>query len=236
MKKFSKWAQRHPGFARLIITISHLLIIANGLFAGLFLFFNDWQHGSYTLFLLMTSFALLIIFYPERGQKTGPFKHSYRSQKTFDFSLVFFSFLMISVGSNNWLIKNIGTVTNSSPTATFIVHKQKKSSKRQFKKQIRKELRALKKAFKKQKNKKGTVLVRILLTLLLFGAAIGLGFLVAIASCNFSCAGNNGMAAFVAIGGFGGLIFLLILLTGKLWREKKKNKNQTWEKLERNFP
>ena len=224
MKRISKWAQRHPMTARLIITLCHLLIIANGLLAGLFLFFNDWQHASYTLFLLMTSFTLLVIFYPERGRKTGPFKHSYRSQKAFDFGLVFFTFLMISVGSNNWLAKKFGTVAISSPTATFIVNKQKKPSKRQLKKQIRKELRALKKVFKKQRNKKGTKVVRILLTLLLFGAAVGIGFLTAIASCSFSCSGNNGMAVLVVLGGVAAIVLLLSFSLPKLWPKNKKNK------------
>ncbi len=222
MKRISKWGQRHPIAARLIITISQLLLLINSLLAGLFLFFNDWQHTSYTLFFLMASFTLLLIFYPERGQKTGPFKYSYRSQKVHDFGLVFFSFLMISVGSNNWLTKNIATVNTSSPTATFIVHKQKKASKRQLKKQLRKELRALKKQFKKRKNKKGTGVVRFLLTLLLFGVAIGLAALTAALACGFSCSGNNGMAALVSIGGTAAIVLLFYFVHPKIWPKKPK--------------
>jgi hypothetical protein len=217
MKRISKWAQRHPIAARLIITLSHLLIMTNGLLAGLFLFFNDWQHASYTLFFLITSFTLLFIFYPKRGQKTGLFKYSYRSQKIHDFGLVFFSFLMISVGSNNWLVKNITTVSTSSPTATFIIHKQKKNSKRQLKKQLRTELRALKKEFKKRKNKKGSKLVRILLTLLVFGAAIGLGALIAGLACHLSCSGYSGLATLVGIGGIGGIAILVGIINRKIW-------------------
>ncbi len=224
MKKLSKWAQRHPIAARLIIAISRLLIIANGLLAGLLLFFNDWEHASYTLCLLIISFSLLFIFYPKRRHKSGPFKYSYRSQKTHDFGLVIFSFLMLSVGTNNWLAKNISNTTSATPIATFIVHKQKKPSKRQFKKQLRKELRALKKVFKKRKNKKGTVLMRVLLTLLLIGLAVGLGLSIAVFSCNLSCSGQDGLAVLVAIVGFGGIIILSVLAIRNLWSKKPKDK------------
>ncbi len=222
MKKISKWAQHHPALARLIITISHLLIIANGLLAGLFLFLNDWQHARYTMCLLMFSFSLLFIFYPKRGQKTGLFKYSYRSQKTHDFGLVLFSFLMISVGSNNWLSQNMATEITSTPAATFIVHKQKKPSKKQVKKQVRKELRALKKKFKKRKNKKGTDKNKILLSFLLFWAASSLAGLIGLLACNLSCSGNSGAATMVLYGGIIGIVILLALSIYLIW---KKNPN-----------
>lgn len=212
MKRISKWGQRHPIAARLIITISHLLIIANGILAGLFLFLNDLQHASYILFLFVLSFIILFIFYPKREQKTGLFKYSYRRQKTHDFGLVILGFLMISIGSNNWLCKNIHTEMTASPTATFIVQKHKKSSKRQFKKQIRKQLRALKKVFK---NRKGNGLIRMLLNLLVFGGAIVLGFLLAVLCCNIHCSGSPGLAIAVGIVGYLGLIALVAFFIHK---------------------
>lgn len=225
MKKISRWAQRHLIAARLIITISHFLIIANGLLFGLLLFLNDWQHASYTVYFLILGFTLLHFFYPKRGQKTGPFKYSYRAQKTHDFGLVLLSFLMVSVGSNNWLTQNIGTEMIASPTATFIVHKQKKLSKRQFKKQLRKELRALKKGFKKSKNQKGGLLViRILLSMLVLGLAAFLVLQIATLSCNLSCAGSSGLAILTVIGGFIGVAILLILAYRMIWSKKINNK------------
>ena len=217
MKKISRWAQRHPVAARIIITISNLLLIANGLIAGLILFLNDWQHFNYTLLFLIVVFSLLFISYPKRGQKKGLFKYRYRTQKAHDFGLVTLSFLMICVGSNNWLVKNVGTEMTVVPTATFIVHKHKKPSKRQFKKQLRKQLRVLKKDFKKRKNRKMITIIRILLTLLLLGVAAVLGYLIVILSCNLYCSSSGGLATLVFVGGIGGIGVLVGLINRKIW-------------------
>ncbi len=224
MKRISKWGQRHPMAARIIIVICHLLITTNGLLAGLYLFINDWQYASYTMPLLIFSFVLLFCLYPKRGYKSGPFKYSYRRQKTHDFGLVIFGFLMISVGTNNWLVSNIGNVSTAVPTATFIVHKQKKPSKRQFKKQLRKELRAMKKAFKKRKQKKEVKFIKILLTMLFWGGIIALGFLIGMLSCGLECSGNVGLAALVSVGGAIGITLLIILFHRKVWPKDPKYK------------
>ncbi len=222
MKRISKWAQRHPVSARVVIIVSQILIISNSLIAGLLLFIDDWQISGIVMPLLAFGLVLLYSFYPKRGHKSGPLKYSYRRQKLHDFGLVLFTFMVVSVGSNNWLSENFTTEVTTSATATFIVNKQQKKTDRQFKKQLRKQLRAMRKTFKKQKNKKGNKLIRILLTLLIFIGAVSLGSFIALLSCNFYCSGQGGLATLVLVGGVAGIGVLVGMINRKIWYDNPR--------------
>ena len=241
IKKLSKWAKLNPKLARIIITISHVLVYVNAICLGLLLFIFDWGESRWLLVIVANLFFISYIFYPKKSKKENKkncsylqYNRQYIRQKAHDFSLVIFYAIVISLGVNNFLIQpNHSNNMVQQPTAKFIVHKPKLENhttnrkqiksefKRKFKKlrkQIKKELRALKKELKKKNDKAGMTLVKFLLFLLTIGVAISLGFLILVLSCNISCSGQEGLAFVVLLLGWAGIIWLGVITIKKIFK------------------
>jgi len=239
VKKFSKWGETNPKLARIIIALSHVLVFINAICLGILLFIFNWGESKWLLVIVANLFFISYIFYPKKSKKENKkngsylqYNRHYIRQKAHDFSLVLFYGIVISLGVNNFLMQPIH-VDNmvQQPTAKFIVHKPKLENqttnrkqlkfefKKKFKKvrkQIKQELRNLKKELKKKKDKMGMRLVKFLLFLLTIGAAIFLGFLILVLSCELSCSGQEGLAWVVLLAGWTGVVWLGVIAIKKI--------------------
>ena len=232
MKKLSKWGKRNPKSSRIIIAISHLLVLLNAVFFGTLLFIINWGTSKWLLAVAANLFFIAYIFYPKKSKKKKQFSNFYLRQKTYDFSLVVFYSVVIAFGVNNFLIKN-SNINNSAlqPAATFIAHKPKSENKitkqikpKEIRKQIKHDLRRLKKELKSQKNKGGEKNLKIFLTLLTIGIAVLLGYLIAGLSCSLSCFGQGGLAGVVLLVGWIGTAWLGIIAIDHIWKKMGKKK------------
>lgn len=224
MKTLSRWGARHPKTTRWIIAIAHLLVFFNAVFAGVLLYFYDWGIFRWSLMMATTLFFIFYLFYPDK-KKRAAYRNFYVRQKIHDFSVVFCYAAVITLGVNNFLVRNDIANTPRQPAAQFIVLDAKPDSKvakqlrlksfvkttfKKGKKALRKQMRNLKKEFKQQNRstssagKAGLVILVILVALALF-------YLIAVLSCNLSCSGQEGLAGVVLIGGLIAIIFGMVV-------------------------
>jgi hypothetical protein len=237
----SKWASRNPIKSRFLITICHLLAVANSIVLGLLLFLSDWPDSSLLVFLLVNIFFVVYLRYPDKSRRLS--KKVYWHQKRSDFILALCYSFLIAVSVNAYLVNEEGisgsqaglaeaTIMHSAlstpPPAAIAAdapptraerrgarRSQFKALKAQFK-ELKAELRAWKKDHKGQK--KGSGAVKALLLLLVILGAVALAYVVAVLSCSLSCNGQEGAAIVLLLGGLTGVIWLSIFLIREISR------------------
>src|SRR5687768_5763666 len=102
MKKISFWSKNNPVKARIIIGISHLLIIMIAIFLGINSYVEDVRFSKTGLLLLATVFMVAYLLYPRKGIKEGLFKYSYRRRVKHDIvMLISFTFVLV-IGVNQF--------------------------------------------------------------------------------------------------------------------------------------
>lgn len=215
LSKFSRWAQNHPKTTRIIITVFHVLAIANALFLGTLLYLMNW--GESKLLLPTAGFLLCICFlvYPKKNQ----LRFAYVKQKLLDFSFVILYTACLSLSVNNHLqegdLSPYSSVI-SAPNAVFVVNKPRMENQSPRKKSFRKKIKAKIQEFRSElrnikKQDKDDTKKRILLILSMISVtALGIG--VAVGTCALLCAGSVGGAVFLFV--FGGIAIALISVFG----------------------
>jgi hypothetical protein len=241
MKRLSIWGKNNPTKAKIIIGISHTFIVLNAICLGFLLFVSDFGTFKWISIIFANLFFIAYLFYPEKDIEAKQFQVSYKRRKIHDFFLVISYAIVIVFGINNFLLQeNEDYRPKERVTAKFIVNKSKSENQASYqrkpitkvragiqkiKKQIRYEFRELKYELRKQNDRTGLIIYKILLTMLIVGATLALGMLVAALACNLSCSGNEGLAYVVLVLGWTSLIWLQIILIKKVVKMKGQKKN-----------
>ena len=239
MKKLSYWAKAHPVSARIIIAICHVLVIPNAICLGILLFLFDCGDTRWLLVIIANLFFILFILYPDKLSNSGVFRYSYARQKFHDFGLVVCGSLVLALGVNNFFTQGHNDRSFAQqPKAEFIVYqtqnkdheKEKpriKQRLKQLKKQIRQEVHIIKKTLKKQDRNGQSTAVKILLTLLTVAVALFLGYVVAALGCSLACSGADALALVVWLLGWGGIIWLGVIVIKRIWAKHGNPKEGT---------
>lgn len=223
MKKLSYWSKNNPVKARIIIGVSHVLLLIIGMSLGIITYIDELHIPNGFLITMVSVFFIAYMLYPVRGRKTGILKYSFYRRVKHDFILVMASSCVLAAGVNNFAFQPL-LIHQPQPPFTLMIAKgsfedpgliEKELRKNILKqiKQIRTDIKQtlkLMKADAQTGNDKKVGLKVFLIFLVLLGAAISLGG-VATLSCELSCSGHEGMAVVVAVGGTAAIIGLSIL-------------------------
>ncbi|GEM_PF-1792126 len=251
MKNLSKWGQRNPIKSRMIIALSHLIIVPNACLLGIMTYLFDYEISHWALVILTNTFFVLYVLYPQKHQRMRFLTYSYLKQKTIDFSLVLTYSFIITAGVNH-LSFTMDTYDNyqevsQAANVHLIAFKTKpnteldkrqgqeikpsfKNLRKQLKRNIKSKLKELKQEFKKQDNKAGVVIAKIFLILLTLLLVAGLGYLVAVLACSIMCSGAEGLGWGVLFLGWGGTIWLGTIMIINILRKVGKGKKEPIEK------
>lgn len=236
MKQLSLWAKNNHWKARLVIIVSHILILLLAWFTGNEISRLSDELPGYLKILFVLVFVIAAFTYPVKKSKAV---YSYAKQKTCDFLLALSTFGMvtgiaasgeISFGSLSPLYASTPSAINNNkkdPTAEQILASLKYRDKSSL---TRVEKRILKNEFKKQL--KVWTLAKIsgnkeeggkagLLILAIVGA-VGLFFLVASLSCSLSCNGSDAAAIVVLLLGTAAIVLGLLAVIRAINRKKRK--------------
>jgi hypothetical protein len=233
MKQLSRWAKFHPAHARIIIVISHTLLI--------FLAFNlskqviqtGIQFSPLWLYGVLIAFFIAGMFYPRDKARSD----NYAKRKTFDFTIALLGFFLFFFSANELnqpapsglrasvpvtvepVYKNAGAekLLNAFKTGekTSFSKKEKRIIKQEFNYQLKKWVKA------KVTGDKATA-SQALLILLSCIVAAGLIYLVASLACTLSCGGSDVAAVIVVVLGTAAVVWLLIRVIKSISRRSKK--------------
>ena len=234
MKKLSYWSKRNPVTARIIIVISHVMLIIIGISFGIYSYLEEFHISMGFINLMVSAFFIAFLLYPIRGHKEGMYKYSYTRRVRHDFMLVMSSTCVLVAGVNNFAFQPLQSLPNQVPVQLMIttgIIEEVAPIKRGFVKsafnqikEYRTELKQQLKSMKAERrmnegNKSGAKAVLILLTLVF---AVGLFIGVASLSCNLSCSGHEGLATVVLLGGTIGILAGTIFAFTRILRMGKK--------------
>jgi len=101
MFAISKWANRNPYKARVLLVLCHLMAIVNALIFGTLLFLMDFSSSRLIIGVIVSSLCLAYLSYPSlKGQLT---KGKYRRKRASDFTMAIAYALLIAFSFNNYL-------------------------------------------------------------------------------------------------------------------------------------
>lgn len=242
MKKISIWARTHKWTARIILTLSFMLLNFIGFETGMFLSQSGTTIHSVIVWVFLCLFLIGTAVYPSKkykGVKSGLITF-YAKQKSCDFLLAASTFGMaVYLGNNPDQLFAFDFSAGSTISSTISLPKD--STGKPYKaikdfslsmkdangnslkwKERKKLLKQQIKSIKKDNNlSPGT---RVMLTILSVLVALGLLFLIAALSCNLSCEGSGAAAALVGVGGGALIIFLLVIAIRAIYGKKRKKK------------
>jgi hypothetical protein len=232
MKNLSRWAKAHPRQARLILVLAHVCIAFGALLCGFLTYFADIALPTWLPILLANSFFIAYFFYPKKDATQGWFQYSYLRQKSLDFILSTSYALLIVAGLNVWLFSNIdGSIKRATASPVLTAQHLKptgldeKTAKKHKITDLKASFQELKTAIKTYKaeqkaagnsaagGKKGW-----LIALTILGALV-LGYVITGLACGIACSGQEGLAWALLIIGWGGIIWLSIILIKKIARK-----------------
>lgn len=240
MKKISYWARNNKKNARFIIIASFILLSGLGIATGTLLNELGVIISANAMLALICVYLTGLVAYPTMAQKMkkrNPALH-YIKQKTCDLFLAASSFCMVVYFSNQPLFQHYtslnASVSNNVPLPKDSSLKAYKSISafagslkdangkslgwKEKKKLLKEQVRGIKKAKDMSDGEKtGLIILSVIV-------ALGLLYLVASLSCNLSCAGSEGAALLVGIGGTVLIIFLLIITIRAIDGKSKKGK------------
>jgi cadmium resistance protein CadD (predicted permease) len=244
MRKISYWAKRNPRNARVIIIISHVLILLLAWYTGTKFINVEIFLPGYLLLVFIILYGVAVIVYPRKKERNFfNRRFFYIKQKTCNFFLAFAAYGMIICIANgnvrNQIVQPAFGITAAStvidkikPTAAEILaslkYRDKKTLSREEKRILKKEFRLQLKNYviakvtgnKRDGEEAGLILLSIV-------GALGLLFLVTALACNLSCNGYDGAAAIVGILGVAGIIIGLIVVIKAINRKAKKKKEDS---------
>ena len=237
MKHLSAWAKKNPWKARLIIIVSHILILLLAWFTGSELFGWSDTLPNFLKIAFVLVFIIAAFSYPAKKDRSYGRSYSYAKQKTCDFLLALSTFGMvtgiaasgeISFGSLSPLYASTSSIeSKGDPTAEEILaslkFRDKKSLTKQektilkteFKKQLKIYAQAKITGNKAEGDNAGLLILAIL-------GAVGLFYLVAALSCSLSCNGSDAAAVVVLVLGTAVIVLGLLAVIRSLRRKKRR--------------
>ncbi len=238
MKNISRWAQANPTLSRMIIALSHVLVVGNSILLGSTLFALRWYVPPWSSIILANLFFILYVSYPQKGAKVFWLRYSYRRQKLYDFSLVVIYSAVLACGVNSlFTFANQDSYSGPSSIAKFISYRSEPGkeitnqndlkTKETLRLKIKHKVKAIAKNLRKSTGNSGSDAAKIFLFLLSVAVTIFLGYWIAALACNIACSGAEGLALVVWILGWGGIIWLEIIAIRAIGRLHSKKKTSS---------
>ena len=221
----SFWAATNPWKTRFMSAGIQIALGAAGVVLGEKLAYNGIHFSTLSKDVLLGAFLTSSVLYPVKNTSIRLFKHSYIRQKTFDLALALSGLMLMVYAGNDPVMR--ASLTNM---VSFKSHEQQNvnmmNDNSQAPKQLvyyqnNKQLQNEQPAPRKKEMNRG---MKDLLSFLIVLAALGLGFLLAVASCEIYCNGMVGLSFLVGIGGGVLLIILAVGLIKSIWHPKPKNR------------
>jgi hypothetical protein len=222
-ENISFWAAMNPWKTRFMSAGIQIALATAGVILGGKLANNGIHFSNLSKDVLLGAFLTSSVLYPVKNTSIRLFKHSYLRQKTFDLALALSGLMLMVYAGNDPGIR--ASLTNM---VSFKSHEQQNVSMfndhnqapqqlvyYQNDKQVQNEQTAPLK-------KETTDGSKGLLTFLVVLATLGLGYLLAVASCEIYCNGMIGLSFIVGIGGGALLIVLAVGLIKRIWHPKPK--------------
>ena len=238
MKHLSIWAKKNPWLARLIIVVSHILILLLAWFTGNEIAGLSDVLPAFLKIVFLLVFIIAAFSYPVKKDHSNNKLYSYAKQKTCDFLLALSTFGMvtgivasgeISFGSLSPLYASTPSAINKNknPTAEEILASLKYRDKNSL---TRVEKRILKTEFKRQlkiwtlakisgNKEEGSNAGLVILAII---GAVGLFYLVAALSCSLSCNGSDAAAVVVLLLGTAAIVLGLLAVLRSIKRKRRK--------------
>lgn len=234
MKKISRWAKAHPRQARLILVLAHVCIAFGSFTCGFLTYFADIAVPTWLPILLANCFFIAYFLYPQKDATEGWFKFSYLRQKSHDFILSTSYALLIVAGLNVWLFSNIDGSINQAMASPVLTAQHlkpagldEKTTKKHKITDLKASFQELKTAIKTYKAEQKAANNSAgggggkgwLIALTILGALV-LGYIITALACGIACSGQEGLAYALLIAGWGGIIWLSIILIKKIARKQ----------------
>jgi len=245
MRKLSSWARQNKWEARIIIVLSHIVLILLAWFTGSRLTSIGFDLPAYLVYVFAVIYFMAVFAYPSLKNKTRlNIKSVYIKQKICDFTLAASAFCMVMILAGNKnssltilpssLANNVSVSTKekeSQPASEILAslkyrdkstltRSEKKILKQEFKKQLKNYAVAKLSGNKKEAGDAGLIILTVI-------AAVGLLYLVAALSCSLSCNGSDGAAVVVALLGTAAIILGVIFVVRKITNRTPKVKTET---------
>ena len=236
--KYSKWASMNPHKSQVILFLTRIAMLLNGLVLGWLLFLSDITVPNIFTWLLGISGAILFLLYPSSKYKGSLVSNTFRNRKKLDFGLSVIYILLVASGFNSFLYSGVNDQDIETPSAVFAVHKPtfKKDrglfnlsdrfvvkEYRKLKKQFKSELKLMKKELKAQKGSEGNTVIMSLLILASILVATMLAGLTLILACSLACNGSDVLAVIVALLGVVGIPTLLFFTIRTIVRKYRSD-------------
>jgi Kef-type K+ transport system membrane component KefB len=207
MKSIARWSSKHVFAARIVIAICHILIAGIAYFVGTALELYDKIIPIELFFLSAFAFAIIFFIVEQVGYK----RISFYKRKVLDFAIILCSFVMMMALANHKTPTHFTTYPQVQGSFSKV---QTDPIAKPSVKELKKQFKDLRQNIKKEKPSAGAVVGAILIGLLL-------GWIVLSAACSLSCNGQDGLAAFVAVGGVVVIFFVLKLILKSGQRRRK---------------
>lgn len=241
MQRISAWARHNQWQARIVITISWILLTLIGIYTGITLKEMNFILPGSVLIISIAGYLCMFLIYPYKEQRKAKRIISfYAWQKSCDMVVAGASFITVIFVANNPEILFSGYQVAHAVSVERIgrpsdsIHNRYKSLKefsaaikdkdgnllkwKERKKLLKTQINAIRKADDMSKGNKTALIILSVIV------AVGLLILVASAACSLSCNGSDVAAAIVGIGGTALVVWLLIMVIRKInGRAKKKS-------------
>jgi hypothetical protein len=237
MHTISGWARDHKWTSRFLIIGIHIVITLLALYIGRTLQDLSFPFSQSVFWVAMLLFIATAACYPDKRTKKAYASASvyYIHQKTCDFLLPVFTFLMVCFIGNspaNLVLSSFTSQGSSlmqpagNENPVKIAEDVKpgarslKLSRTERKALIRKLKTQIKQAFQQgneQKKNRGTKIALVVLASLV---SLGLLYLVAALACSLSCNGSEAGAILVLVFGISGVVTLFIVVIKAIFKVK----------------
>jgi len=207
-KKVSKWASENPKKTVTAILGTKSVLALGALHFGSMLHSSGYNFSENSLFVLLSLFSVSAVFYPIRKKQKGIFKQGYLKQKTHDIVLATLGFsMMLSLGNVSSQDPNYLPILNPITNQTSIEEEY---------------IPVMSDETAESKNSSDEdTFGKVVGTIFIVAAFLGLLLLLAMLSCSISCNGQEALAIVVFIGGLIALIALLVHVLKLVWSKQQ---------------
>lgn len=236
MRQLSLWGKHNPVVARIIIVVSHLLLVCIAAKLAMQFSSSGVQFSSWWLYFFITLFTVTALLYPSKSKGKKSQSH-YIKQKSCDFVAALCGFCLVCCFVNQLDKYSFGQTANAYIIHNHSPYKNADAAKllNDFRNGERKifsgkEKRIIKNEFRYQlkqyviakvsgDKEKGNATALIILACI---AAVGLIGIILSLACSLSCSGSDAAAVIVGVLGTAGVIWGLIAVIKSINRKHRK--------------
>lgn len=215
-RKISHWAKNNKKKTWLAFVGLYAVLFPGALLSGMLLFANDFIITPAAAGVAAAAFVAACLLYPVKGAETKLSQHSYLKKKTMDLVLALSGFMLMTTAGNQIVADHDSRPAKLLAYVSNMTSGDEENNLNTF---VHEKISALKKS--SAPGDAGDVIAKILLTILAVAVFCLLLLLTAVLSCNLSCSGQEGAAAFVAIFGLALSIFLLVIMLKAIYAKPK---------------